>query len=69
MLKLKLKEETLEVLEDNNIEEEIADLLEVIYSILKYKNIEIEKIEKIRELKKIKNGGFDKKIILEEILK
>ncbi len=62
---LKLKEEMIEFEEENSIEE-LADIIEVIEALKKtpkYSNV-----EKVRKEKKIKNGAFDKKIILEEII-
>ena len=64
-LKEKLSEEIQEFLKDEN-PEEIADVLEVIYAILNFKNISREEIEKIRQEKAEKRGGFKDKIILEE---
>lgn len=66
-LKAKLLEETNEVLEDENINEELADVLEVIHAMLDFKGIDIDEIEKIRIKKKKERGWFNEKIILEEI--
>jgi predicted house-cleaning noncanonical NTP pyrophosphatase (MazG superfamily)/diadenosine tetraphosphate (Ap4A) HIT family hydrolase len=63
----KLLEESNEYILSNEIEE-LADILEVVYSIAKFKHIAVEDIEKIRESKKNKNGSFDDKIFLEEII-
>lgn len=65
-LKEKLSEETQEFIEDEN-NEELADILEVIYAICEYKDVDLEQIEEIREEKKMKKGGFFDKIILEKI--
>lgn len=62
-LNKKLVEEVKEYIESENIEE-IADILEVIYSILEFKNISIEEVEKIRLEKREKRGGFERKIKL-----
>ncbi len=62
-LKEKLVEEVNELIKDNNIEE-LADVLEVIDSIKKYKDWHDARIEKIRLEKKINKGGFDDRIIL-----
>ena len=63
-LKEKLLEETLEFLkEDDN--EELADILEIIYAIASFKNIKKEKLENIRKLKEKESGAFKKRIILE----
>lgn len=65
-LNKKLLEEVNEYLESNDTEE-IADILEVIYSILKHKNIDKEEVEKIRVKKKNERGSFDKRIMLKEV--
>lgn len=66
-LNKKLKEEVTEYLEDYNVEE-LADIVEVIYGILKSKNVSIEEFEIIRLNKVNKNGAFDKKIFLERVI-
>ena len=65
-LKEKLLEETNEFLKEST-EEELADILEVINSICEFKKIDKQKLEEIRKNKKEKRGGFDKKIILDEV--
>lgn len=67
MLDEKLLEEVNEYLKDDNIEE-IADIYEVMFAILKYKKITFEEVEKIALEKKIKRGGFEEKIFLEEVI-
>ena len=57
-------EEVKEYLESQETEE-LADIVEVIYSIVKLKNISLEDFEKIRIDKVEKRGGFDKRIFLE----
>jgi predicted house-cleaning noncanonical NTP pyrophosphatase (MazG superfamily) len=47
--------------------QELADILEVILTICEYKNVSFSDIEKLRQKKKEKKGGFSKKIILEDI--
>jgi len=64
-LKDKLKEEVEEFLKDSN-EEELADILEVIDSICKFKNINKQKLEFLKKEKALKRGSFNNKIILEE---
>ena len=64
-LNKKLQEEVKEYLEDNNVEE-LADIVEVVYGILNSMNVTIDEFEKVRKNKKEKNGGFEKKIYLEE---
>ena len=63
----KLQEEMKEYLEDNNVEE-LADIVEVIYGILNYKNISIEKFENIRKVKVEKRGTFEKRIFLKKVI-
>lgn len=65
MLKNKLQEEAKEVSKaknENELTEELADLLEVIYSLSQATGISLEEIENIRLEKKKAKGGFDKKI-------
>ena len=66
-LKEKLQEEVAEFLEDTNIEEELADVLEVIYAICECKNISKTQLETLRQKKKEERGGFQGRIILEEV--
>ena len=60
----KLFEEANEFVEEDS-PEELADLLEVLYSIAKVKNIDLEEVEEIRLKKREKRGGFEDKIYLE----
>lgn len=62
-LNKKLQEELNEYYENEDIEE-LADLVELVYSILKYKEISLEEFENIRLQKKDKRGGFDKRLFL-----
>lgn len=62
-LNKKLYEELEEYMESGETEE-LADLVEVIYSILDLKNISIDQFEKIREKKANKKGSFKKGIKL-----
>ena len=64
-LKEKLQEEVDEFLKDGN-EEELADILEVIYAICDFKNFDKEKLELFRKKKAEERGGFKNKIILDE---
>lgn len=64
-LKEKLEEETEEFL-DKNTDEELADILEVVYAICDFKNIDKKDLEDIRRKKAEQRGGFKNKIILEE---
>ena len=64
-LKEKLVEEVAEFVKDENIEE-IADILEVLNSIIEHKHFDRAEIEKTKSLKIEQKGGFKKRIILEE---
>ena len=64
----KLFEEANEFVEADD-PEELADLLEVLYAIAKYKNINLEDVEQIRLTKREKRGGFEDKIYLEGVEK
>ena len=64
-LKEKLQEEVDEFLAEDN-KEELADILEVIYAICDFKEINREELENIRKEKAEKRGGFKDKIILDE---
>ena len=48
------------------LQEELADILEVIYAICDFNNITKQKLEQIRKAKLKKRGGFEKRIILDE---
>jgi predicted house-cleaning noncanonical NTP pyrophosphatase (MazG superfamily) len=65
-LKDKLIEEAHEVIEEKNIPEELADLIEVIHAICSIRWISLINVEKIRTEKKEKRGGFEEKIILDD---
>lgn len=63
----KVLEEALEVSKtenDKDLKEEIADLYEVIDTIVKNKNFSLDEILEIQKAKREKKWGFDKKIIL-----
>ncbi len=64
-LKEKLQEEVDEFLKECN-EEELADILEVIYAICDFKNFDKEKLELLRKKKAEERGRFKDKIILDE---
>lgn len=63
-LNKKLIEELKEYLEGQRVEE-LADIVEVIYSMVKHKDISLEDFEKIRIRKTETRGSFDKRIFLE----
>ena len=66
-----MKEECDEVIDSKNIFElleELADLLEVIKSIAQLEDKTIEDIIEIANQKRLKRGGFEKRIFLEKTL-
>jgi len=65
-LKEKLKEEVDEFLK-NDKKEELSDILEVIYAMCDLKKIRRERLELLRKRKSRIRGGFERRIILEEI--
>jgi predicted house-cleaning noncanonical NTP pyrophosphatase (MazG superfamily) len=66
-LNKKLQEELNEYYEDQSIHE-LADIVEVVYAILKYKEVPLHKFEEIRKGKAEKRGSFDKKLFLKEVI-
>lgn len=62
----KLLEEAHEFIEEHSVEE-LADLIEVIRAIMKFKNISLDDVEKARKSKNDKKGKFDRKIHLIDI--
>jgi predicted house-cleaning noncanonical NTP pyrophosphatase (MazG superfamily) len=64
-LKEKLQEEVDEFLKDSN-QEELADILEVIYALCEFEDIDFNQLELLRKDKSQKRGGFKDKIILDE---
>ncbi|AOT71910.1 nucleoside triphosphate pyrophosphohydrolase [Geosporobacter ferrireducens] len=65
---VKLHEEVQEFTESDSIEE-IADILEVIDAILAAKGVTNEQVSMIQERKRTERGGFEKRIMLLEVLK
>lgn len=66
-LKHKLEEELEEFLASDSIEE-LCDVQEVINTILQLKNVSTRKFDAIRLEKQKRNGGFEHKIYLIDIL-
>lgn len=66
LLKEKLKEETQEFLEDENLEE-LADILEVLISLSEVLGYSLEELFNKRKDKKDKIGGFKKGIVLKKV--
>lgn len=69
--RLKLYEEIKEY-EETNIDEEslveLADILELVYTLGKMHGASFEELNRIREEKREKRGGFEKGLFLEEVL-
>ena len=65
-LNQKLTEEVSEYLENYDISE-LADIIEVIYALLKYKGVALSDFENLRLQKHSERGGFDSRILLIEI--
>jgi len=63
----KLEEELREYYASDNVEE-LADLVEVLYAILKYKGIDINDFESIRKKKVNERGAFDKRLLLKQVI-
>ena len=63
----KLNEECAEYQADKSIEE-LADMLEVIYSIAAARGSSVEELESVRRDKADKRGGFTGKIYLEKVV-
>ena len=62
----KLREEMEEYQRDKSIDE-LADLLEVVYSVAKARGWSVEELEEVRKNKSEKRGGFEKRIFLKEV--
>ena len=67
MLDAKLDEELAEYHKDKNIEE-LADLLEVVRAAVIARGYAVEELEKVRAEKASERGGFEKKILLKEVI-
>ena len=67
MLDVKLNEELEEYYQNHSIEE-LADLLEVIRASAIARGYNLEELEQIRTEKLSKRGGFEKKILLIEVV-
>ena len=63
MLDKKLDEELAEYHQEQNIEE-LADMLEVLFSVVKARGYSMEELYQVRDEKKKARGGFDEKILL-----
>ena len=67
MLDAKLDEELREYQQDKSVEE-LADLLEVIFAVAKAKGYSQSDLEAIRKQKAEKRGGFERKLLLTEVI-
>ena len=67
LLNLKLEEELAEYNNSGNIEE-LADLVEVIYGILEFRGITLEKFDLIRKEKRDRCGGFKEGLVLLRVI-
>ncbi len=67
MLDAKLDEELAEYHRDRNLEE-LADLLEVIYAAAVARGHTVEELERVRAEKAARRGGFEKRILLKEVI-
>lgn len=66
-LNMKLGEELEEYLDSGSVEE-LADLIEVIYGILDYKSVPLDKFENIRKNKVNERGGFKNRLLLKKVV-
>lgn len=66
LLDAKLTEELSEYQESCSLEE-LADLLEVLRAVVKARGWTWEELERVRQDKAAKRGGFEKKILLKEV--
>ena len=67
MLDEKLNEELAEYQESKSLEE-LADLLEVMTAVVEARGYTWQELTAIREEKRQKRGGFEKRILLKEVL-
>ena len=67
LLDAKLDEELAEYHKEQNLEE-LADLLEVLYATAVARGYTLDELERVRAEKAKKRGGFQKKILLKEVI-
>ena len=67
LLDQKLNEELAEYQESKSLEE-LADLLEVMQAVVKARGWTMEQLESLRAEKAAKRGGFEKKLLLKEVI-
>ena len=63
----KLVEEVQEYLADGTVEE-LADIYEVILTILSHRNMTFESFEELRRCKLLEKGGFSERIFLDAVI-
>lgn len=63
----KLREELEEYLASDSVDE-LADMVEVIYAILKCKGVDANDFVSIRKRKAKERGAFDKRLLLKEVV-
>lgn len=68
LLDEKLNEELAEYQESKSLEE-LADLLEVIRAVVKARGWTLKELEELRAGKAAKRGRFEKKLLLQEVIK
>ena len=66
LLDQKLNEELAEYQESKSLEE-LADLLEVMWAVVRARGWTLDELERVRADKAAKRGGFAKKILLKEV--
>lgn len=67
MLDAKLQEELTEYQESKSLEE-LADLLEVVCAVVNARGYTWEQLQQVRMKKKEERGGFEKRILLKEVI-
>ena len=67
LLDQKLNEELAEYQESKSLEE-LADLLEVMQAVVKARGWTMEELETVRKKKAAERGGFERKIMLKEVV-
>lgn len=67
LLDKKMSEELAEYQESKSLEE-LADLLEVMQAVVRARGWTIEQLEQVRADKAAKRGGFEKKVLLKEVI-
>ncbi|MCI8473974.1 MAG: nucleoside triphosphate pyrophosphohydrolase [Oscillospiraceae bacterium] len=66
MLDTKLNEELAEYQESKSLEE-LADLLEVVGTVVKARGWSWEQLEQVRKEKAVQRGGFENRLLLKEV--